>query len=166
MAVAGRALIRLIRARGRAGALEADAGCGKLGNRGQRRGDGGRATAGAEASAGRIGVMRPAAVMRALTATGLLLHPVAVRAVLGARQRRGLDENDAEPEGPEAGEQSQADGTTHGDRIHRVMAKRIPTALGEGYRRWEESSSDPKGSQAARRLPQHPDSLSVVWALG
>ena len=90
--------------------------------------------------------MRLATVVRALPASGVLLHPVAVRAVLGARQRRWLDENDAEPEGPEAGEQSQGDGTTHGDTIHRVMAKRIPTALGERYRRWEESSSDRKGS--------------------
>ena len=140
MAIAGRARIRLVRACGRARALEDDAGRRKLGGGGQRRGDGRRATAGAEASAGRIGVMRLATVVRALPTTGLLLHPVPVRAVLGARQRRRLDENDAEPEGPEAGEQSQADGTTHGDTIHRVMAKRTPTALGEGYRRWEESS--------------------------
>ena len=73
-------------------------------------------------------MMRLAAVVRSLATSRLLLHLVAVRAVLGARQRRWLDENDAEPDGPEAGDQSQAEGATHGDRIHQVVVKRIPTA--------------------------------------
>lgn len=107
--------------------------------------------------------MRLATVVRALAAARLLLHLVAVRAVLGARQRCRLDENDAEPEGPEAGDQSQAEGTSHGDTIYRVVVRRIPTA-GDGCRRREESGSEWKGSPAATRLPQHSDSRSVEMA--
>lgn len=96
--------------------------------------------------------MRLATVVRTLAATRvLLLHLVAMRAVLGARQRRRLDENNAEPEGPEAGEQSQAGRAAHGDTIHRVVMKRIPTALGEGLRRREESLSAGKGSYPKTR---------------
>ena len=86
-----------------------------------------------------MSVVRLATVVRALPAARLLLHLMAMRAMLGARQRRRLDKNDAEPEGPKACEQSQAGGTVHGDTIHRVVAKRIPTALRDGLSRWEES---------------------------
>ena len=106
MTVAGGPRIRLIQAGGRAGAINGDASGGNLGDRGERRGDGRGAATGAEAGARSIRTMRLPTVVCVLAATCLLLHVVAVRAVLGARQRRRLDENDADPEGPEAGNQS------------------------------------------------------------